>query len=77
MVAKITCIALLSLPALALGEILVHPEDPFAYLATTASSYEEWANLIVAAATVDGPPLPSPSLASAGSETWNETLAGA
>lgn len=69
-------IGLLALPSLALSQILVHPDDPFAYLAATATSYEEWADRIAAVATTNGPPVPSPSLASAAADTWNQTLSG-
>ncbi|KAK8106493.1 hypothetical protein PG999_009852 [Apiospora kogelbergensis] len=63
---------------LALGGVLVHPDDPYASLAVTASSYEDWVNRIIeAVAKADGSgPRPSPSpLASVAQQEAVEDLA--
>ncbi|KAK8118408.1 uncharacterized protein PG998_003034 [Apiospora kogelbergensis] len=65
---------------LALGGVLVHPDDPYASLAVTASSYEDWVNRIieaVAKADSSGPgPSPSP-LASVAQQEAVEDLVNA
>lgn len=65
---------------LALGGVLVHPDDPYASLAVTASSYEDWVNRIIeAVAKADGSgPGPSPSpLASVAQQEAVEDLVNA
>ncbi|KAK8009121.1 hypothetical protein PG991_011672 [Apiospora marii] len=61
MFTKTTFTALSCLAAVAVGGVLVRPDDPHASLAAEATSYEDFANRIIAAAP-EGvmPPVPSP-----------------
>jgi hypothetical protein len=58
---RINLFVLSALSSLVFGKIEVHPDDPYAYLAINASSYSEWAQLIIASTTTnDASPAPSP-----------------
>lgn len=61
MLTKTTFTALSCLAAVALGGVLVQPDDPHAHLAAEATSYEDFANRIIAAAPKAAiMPVPSP-----------------
>ena len=69
-------ISFTALAGLALGGIHVHPDDPYAALAATATSYEDWAIRIAAVATTGGEPAPSPAVSPAEQEAMEHLLNG-
>lgn len=68
--------SLTAFAGLALGGVHVHPDDPYAALAATATSYEDWAIRIAAVAKTGGEPVPSPSVSAAEKEIMEHFLNG-
>ncbi|KAK7911032.1 hypothetical protein PG985_013513 [Apiospora marii] len=75
MYAKSSLFALCGLATLALGSVVVRPDDPYAFLASEASSYEDLANRVVAFVEASGEPqepVPSPVVTPAQQEELDE-----
>ncbi|KAK8137618.1 hypothetical protein PG984_003111 [Apiospora sp. TS-2023a] len=62
MYAKSSLVALCGMLSIALGSVVVRPDDPYAFLAAEATSYEDLANRVAAYVAASGEtPAPAPS----------------
>ena len=75
MFTKAAFTVLLRLATVAVGGVLVQPDDPYASLAAEATSYEDFANCIIAAAPKNlMAPVPSPVASAAEQADFDAAL---